>query len=113
MSAAGPATNPPSEPSVFDSVPTRSTRAVDLVEVRGVGAEHGVGLVEHQQRAVAGAQLAELVDRGEVAVHREHRVGHDHAAGRRGDRRQELVEVVEVAVAVHLDVGARPGGSRR
>ena len=38
----------------------------------GVGPEHGVGLVEHEERAVAPAAGGEVVDGGDVAVHREH-----------------------------------------
>ena len=47
----GPATNPPSDPRVFDSVPTTTRSHVGLG--RGGRAEHGVGLVEDQQRVVA------------------------------------------------------------
>ena len=55
--APGPATKPPSEPSVLDRVPTRRTSAP--TSGGQVGAEHGVGLVEHQQGAVVGADRAE------------------------------------------------------
>ena len=64
-------------------------------------------LVEHEQRAVARAHLGELVDRRDVAVHREHRLGDDDARARRVDAREELVDVRGVAVAVDRERRAR------
>ena len=70
------ATNPPSEPRVFDSVPTRTTMVpADAAgpvsatrrhpgSLREVGAEDGVGLVEDEQRVVAPAQGDELARAG-------------------------------------------------
>ena len=58
-------------------------QVLDAAEV-GVGAEHGVGLVEDEQGAVVGAQPGQLVDRRGVAVHGEDGVGDDDGrAGRR------------------------------
>ena len=80
------ATKPPSEPSVFDSVPTRTTVSsrpvpapIPASSARGreVGAEDGVGLIEDEERAVAVAEGDELVERGGVAVHGEDGVGDD------------------------------------
>ena len=65
-----------------------------------VGAEHRVRLVEHEQRAVVRAHLGELVDRRDVAVHREHGVGHDDGAAARRAAREQLVGVGGVAVRV-------------
>ena len=94
---------------------------VDAVEQpvgveRRVGAEHGVGLVEHEQRPVAAAAVDELVHRRDVAVHREHGVGDDDGApaGRaRSASVQRPVEVVDVAVAVDRPRRRGPGGCRR
>ena len=72
-----PATKPPTAPSVLDSVPTTTAPR------RRRRAEHRVGLVDDQQRVVVGAQLGQLVERRQVAVHREHRVG-DHQRGPSG-----------------------------
>ena len=72
MNCDRPATKPPSAPRVFDSVPTRRWSIPASVGVVELGAEHRVRLVEHEQRAVVRAHLGELVDRGDVAVHREH-----------------------------------------
>ena len=102
-SGADAATNPPSEPSVFESVPT--LHDVDVVGKLGRHdrPEHGVGLVEHEQRSVAGAaSAAEAVEVGEVAVHREDGVGDDERAPAAAPREQP-VEVVEVGVAVDRD----------
>ena len=53
---------------------------VELAAVE-VGAEHGVGLVEHEQGARGPAQLGDARHRGHVAVHGEDRVGHHQAPG--------------------------------
>ena len=112
MNRAGPATNPPSAPRVFDNVPTR--RCVGAREDRLVerGAEHRVRLVEHEQGAVMRAHLGELVDRRDVAVHREDGLGHDDGA-RGGAGAQQLVDVGGVAVAVDGERRARRAGARR
>ena len=111
MRALGPATNPPSAPSVFDNVPMRSD--VGPVEV-GIGAEHRVRLVEHEQRAVVRAKLGELVDR-RVSPSIENTVSVTTIVRRPTRRRvvQQRVDVVDVAVAVDGDVGSRRAGSRR
>ena len=72
-----------------------------------------MGLVEHEQRAVARAHVEQLVDRRDVAVHREHGVADTTIARGARARAQQLVDVGGVAVAVDRDVGARRGGSRR
>src|SRR5262249_25719916 len=68
-----------------------------VVAGRSWGTEHGVCLVEHQQRSVATAQRRELFDRRDIAVHREHGVGYDDGAT---GPRQPRVEVIAVGVAV-------------
>ena len=79
----GPATNPPSAPEGLREC--ADAQCVDAVEV-DVGTEHGVSLVEHQQRAVVRAHRRELVDRRDVAVHGEHGLAH-HDGARRWSRR--------------------------
>ena len=66
----------------------------------------GVRLVDHQAAAVAARQLEQLGDRGDVAVHREDRVGDDQ---RRAIARlaQPPGQVLEVGVAVDEPLGAR------
>ena len=76
-----------------------------------VGSEDRVGLVDHEQCTVAGRQLEQAVDVGEVAVHREHGVGDDErhgALGPGGSTRSS--ERVEVAVRVDGDLGTREPG---
>ena len=84
---------------------------VDVGARRTVGPEHGVGLVEHEQRAVAPAHLGQRVDRRLVAVHREHRVGDDErravVAG------EQLVDVGRVGVAGDGDLAPARAGRRR
>ena len=58
---------------------------VDAGEV-GIGAEDGVGLVEHEERAVSRAHVGQLVDRRDVAVHREDGVGDDDRVPAAGAR---------------------------
>ena len=73
-----------------------------------------VRLVDQQQRVVAAGEVGQPGQRRQVAVHAEDRVGDDQAAPGGGPlAAQQVVQVVEVAVAV--DVQARPatGGSRR
>ena len=95
VNRAGPAAKPPSAPSVFDSVPTRD----EMLGVLDARSEHGVCLVEHEQRTVVRTDLQEVVDRRHVAVHREHRLRHDERTSR-ATVTEELVEVADVAVAV-------------
>ena len=67
-----------------DETPQRSQRLrerADPHDRRGARggdgwAEDGVCLIEHQQRAVAGAQGHQLVDRRRIPIHGEDRVGH-------------------------------------
>ena len=97
------ATKPPSEPNVFDSVPTRTTIPPGSVVGgrREVGAENGVGLIEDEESVVAPAEVDELGEGGDVTVHGEDGVGDDDGRpGGGGGVRQQLLQVVHVAVAV-------------
>ena len=70
-----------------------------------------MGLVEHEQRAVAPAHLGQRVDRRFVAVHREHGVGdHERGAVVGGE---QLVDVGRVGVAGDGDLAPRRAGHRR
>ena len=84
---------------------------LDAVE-RGIGAEHGVGLVEHEQGAVPGADGDQVVDGRHVAVHREHGVVTTIARSAR-PRRPAGRSVVHVAMAVDGDLAPAEPGSRR
>src|SRR5262249_54908459 len=80
-----------------------------VVQPAAVGPQHtgGVGLVRQQQGVVAPRQLDQLRERGEVAVHAEDAVGDDEPpAGGGPFAAQQLVEVVDVGVAVDVDAGA-------
>ena len=67
-----------------------------------------VGLVDDKPRAVDLRELDDVGERGDVAVHREHRVGHDQPAGPwLAVAAQAPVEVLDVAVAVDDDLRAR------
>ena len=57
--------------------------SVPLGASREVGAEDGVGLIEDQEGVVAPAQRHQLVERGDVPIHGEDRVGHDDRRLRR------------------------------
>jgi hypothetical protein len=57
-------------------------------------------VVDHHQRAVLLRHRAQLIERGDVAVHREHAVGDDERASRTGSGRQLRREVPHVAVLV-------------
>ena len=65
----------------------------------------GVGVVDHQHRAVAAGELAQPAELGDVAVHREEAVGDDQAAVTRQPP-EAPGEVLEVAVAVDERLGA-------
>jgi hypothetical protein len=78
---------------------------IDAVEV-GIGAEHRVRVVEHEQRAVARAHLGQCLDRRDVAVHGEHGVA-DHDGPPSGSLGEEVAHVLGIGVAVHRDLGAR------
>ena len=76
------------------------------------GAQDRVGLVEHEERAVVRTHLGELVDRCDVAVHREHGLG-DHDGPGGVVRAEELVDVGGVVVSVDRQRRARQAGDRR
>ena len=115
ITSAGPATKPPQEASDLEKVPMRrSTRSLDAEQLGGAGAaraEHAgaVGLVDHQARAVALAQLADLAQRRDVALHREDAVDDDqHAAAVVLRRAASIVlELVQAVVAERAQLGAR------
>jgi len=65
-----------------------------------------VGVVDHHARVVALRQLDDLSERRDVAVHREDAVGDDQRATV-ARLAQPPGEVLEVAVAVHEDLGMR------
>ena len=79
------------------------------------GAEHagGVRLVDHHARAVAARELDDLRQRRDVAVHREHRVGHDQPPPLAAVARQAPREVLGVEVAVDDHLARATAGSRR
>nr|GEU28576.1 hypothetical protein [Tanacetum cinerariifolium] len=59
-----------------------------------------VALVDHHQRAVAVGQVADLVELGDGAVHREHAVGDDHLVALAGGGLQLGFQVGHVVVSV-------------
>jgi hypothetical protein len=67
-----------------------------------------VGLVEHEQRPPGATEGGDVGHRGHVAVHGEDDVG-DHQGGARR-RLQQGLEMVDVAVVVDGDLGARQTG---
>ena len=92
--ALGRRRSPPSEPSVFDSVPTRTT--VDVEPARRSGPSTAWASSRTSSAPCRRHTSAELVDRRLVAVHGEHGVGDDERgpgvggerARRRGRRRR-------------------------
>ncbi len=102
ITSAGPAITPPHEASDLENVAIRrstwSSTPEQLARAGPASAEHaeGVSLVDHQSRAEAPAELGDLRQRGDVALHREHAVDHDEdlrlrplrpsPASARGDR---------------------------
>ena len=102
-----PATYPPlAPPTAFPSVPVRmSTRSID-VEVR-VGAAtaradepDGVRVVDQDECVVPLGEVADRVELGRVAVHREDAVGRDQPEACVGGLVQPRLELVHVAVRV-------------
>ena len=95
------------------STACRRAATVDLGVGVGIArAEHGVGLVEHEQRAVSGARRHELVERRDVAVHREHGVGHDDRAAPSCPRSSASTWSTSPWRAI-VDLGRATAGSRR
>jgi hypothetical protein len=95
-----------------DHVDLASRPASATAPRRRARARRSVRLVDDQAQPVGVGEVEQLGQRRDVAVHREHRVGDDHAAGRRGPR--DLPgEVLDVAVAVHGGARARQDGSHR
>ena len=67
-----------------------------------------MGLVDHQARAVALAQLADLAQRRDVALHREDAVDDDqHAAAVALRALEHLLELVQAVVAERAQLRAR------
>ena len=97
-----PATKPPSAPSVFDSVPIRRTSTSSGTSSSGPSTACASSTTSSApSRAQRSTSAGEV---GDVAVHREHRVG-DHERTPRAPVAQERREVVEIAVAIHRDIG--------
>ena len=120
MTSAGPAMKPPQEASDFENVPIRrSTRSSTPSSSRGARAaraEHAgaVRLVDHQPRAVALAEVADLRQRRDVALHREDAVDDDEDAAAVARRALErLLELVEAVVAERRAAWRARAGSRR
>ena len=113
MTSAGPARKPPQLASDFENVPMRrSTRSSTpkCSDAPGAArAEHAgaVGLVDHQARAEALAQVADLGQRRDVALHREDAVDHDEdAAAVVGGALEHALELVHAVVAEGAQLGA-------
>ena len=110
MTMAFDATNPPADPSAFESVPTTiipSPSSPKWLSAPPPSApEHagGVRLVDDEDRIVASGAGDEARQGREIAVHAEDGLAHDQPAAAGGGR-QELVEMVEVEMAV--DLGGR------
>ena len=89
ITSAGPAITPPHEASDLEKVAIRRSTRSSTPSSSHVPAprapEHAerVRLVDHQPRAVARAQLGDLRQRGDVALHREHAVDDDQDRRRR------------------------------
>ena len=108
MKARGPATNPPSDPRAFDSVPTRRTSTPPSSAPSSaptVGAENRSPSSSTSSAPCRRHAAAMSLDRRHVSVHGEHHVG-DHERRARG-LVEELLEVVHVAMAVDGDLGLR------
>ena len=69
-------------------------------------AEHRVGFVEHEQRAVARARVAASASTSAASPSIENTVSLTTTARRSPRAGEQRVEMVEVAVAVDRDVGA-------
>ena len=120
MTSADPAMNPPQLASDFENVPmrrsTRSSTPSSSAGARAARAEHAgrVGLVDHEPRAEALAQVADRRQRGDVALHREHAVDDDEdAAAVAGRLLERALELVHAVVAEGAQLRARRAGSRR
>ena len=93
------------------SVPvTMSTRSVDAEVLRCSAAARAdeadrVGVVDHDERVVALGEIADAVEPGEVAVHREDAVGRDQPATRPCGFLEPRLELVHVAVRVAKPLG--------
>ena len=83
---------------------TLAQRAVALGHARAAGAVHadGMDLVEIGERAVAVGEVADLVDRRDVAVHRVDQFERHDLGRRRIGCLQQLLEMGEIVVAEDL-----------
>ena len=62
-------------------------------------------LIDDQQRGMLSAQLAQLMQRRHIAIHREDRIGGDDlAAWRRGHERRQMIQIA-VSIDRHLGLG--------
>ena len=68
-------------------------------------------VVDHHERVVLVGDCADLVERGDVAVHREHAVGGDQLVPRARGRLKLAAQVVEVAVVVAVALRLRQAHS--
>ena len=106
ITSAGPATKPPQEAKRLGEGAHAQVDAVldpqQLGGPRAARAQHAraVSLVDHQPRAVALAELADVAQRRDVALHREDAVDDDQHAAAVGLRTVEhLLQLVEAVVA--------------
>ena len=110
--SAGPAITPPQEASDLEKVAMRrSTRSStpsssQVPAPRAPSTPERVGLVDHQPRPVAGAQVADLGQRRHVALGGEHPVDDDEdAAAVLDGPLQAALELVEPVVAEGAQLG--------
>ena len=81
---------------------------------RGAHEADGVGVVDHDQGVVAFGQIADAVEVGDRAVHREDAVGGDQAgAGSLRPALRLVLEVRHVVVLVAVALAPCRGGCRR
>ena len=95
-------------PSVPTTTSTSPSSPASATAPRPPGPERAgpVRVVDHHPHVVAPRQLDDLLERRDVAVHREHAVGHDQRAAAVGVA-QPPREVLDVAVAVDERLRAR------
>ena len=74
-----------------------------------------MSLIDHDARAIVLRELGQCLERGDVSIHREHRVGHDQtpalALATAALTAHAPLEMLDVAMAVDHDLSARKATS--
>ena len=109
ITSCEPARNPPSEPSVLDSVPIRTRVRSGVVHELGrkMRAEDGVRLVDQEERAVLHGTESAISSTGAASPSMEKTVSVTTIVGVAGIHLQQRGEMRHVAVPVDRQLGAR------